>query len=164
MRGLKFIAIASVSLLLVMAVLIGYLFLTAQVEVVDIKAQGIPVINSPEAFDKLKTSVDDDTFFGTLYQKPYEWKEPEEYIYLTYTLRLRNNCLVPIDMVEVQVVPQTDDILQLPDLKVKSLELKSDGDLSVTILTSKDTHPIREMLVTYYLWGVSGTVKTVYGQ
>ena len=40
MRGLKFIAIASVSLLLVMAVLIGYLFLTAQVEVVDIKALG----------------------------------------------------------------------------------------------------------------------------
>ncbi len=164
MRGLRFAAIASVSLLLVMVGLVGYLFLTAEVEVVDISAKGYPVSNDLATFEKLKASIEDETFYGTLFQKPLEWKEPSEYIYLTYTLRLRNNCLVPIDMIEVQVVPQSNDILQLPDLKVKSLELKSEGELSVQILAPKDTHPIREMIVTYYLWGVSGNVKTVYGQ
>jgi len=163
-RGLKFAAIASVSLLLVIVLLVGYLFLTAKVEVIDITAQGIPAANDPAGFEKLKSSIEDETFYGTLYQKPLEWKDPSEYVYLTYTLRLRNNCLVPIDMIEVQVVPQSDDILQMPDLKVKSLDLKSEGELSVQILAPKDTHPIREMFVTYYLWGVSGNVKTVYGQ
>ena len=164
MRGLRFAAIASVSLLLVMLLLVGYLFLAAKVEVVEITATGYPVSNDSVAFDQLKTSIEDETFYGTLFQKPSEWKDPSEYIYLTYTLRLRNNCLVPLDMIEVQVIPQSDDILQLPDLKVKSLEVKSEGELSVQILIPKDTHPIREMIVTYYLWGVSGNVKTVYGQ
>ena len=67
-------------------------------------------------------------------------------------------------MIEVKVVPQADDILQVADLQVKSLDLKSEGDLTVQILAPKDTHPIREMIVTYYLWGVSGNVKTMYGQ
>jgi len=163
-RGLKFAAIASFSFLLVVVMLVGYLFMTAEVEVVNVTAQGISAVNDLAGFEKLKSSVEDGSFYGTLYQKPREWKDASEYIYLTYTLRLRNNCLVPIDMIEVQVVPQADDILQIPDLRVKSLELKSEGDLNVQILAPKDTHPIREMIVTYYLWGVSGNVKTIYGQ
>jgi len=163
-RGLKFAAIASFSLLLVMVVLVGYLFLTAEVQVVDIQAQGISAANDPAAFEMLKESIRQDTFYGTLYQKPVEWKDASEYVYLNYTLRVRNNCLVPIDMIEVQVIPQAGDILQVADLQVKSLDLKSEGDLTVKILAPKDTHPIREMMVTYYLWGVSGNIKTVYGQ
>ena len=164
MRGLKFAAIAAFSLLLVMTLLVGYLFLTAELQVIDITAQGIPAGNDPASFERLKASIDQQTFYGTLYQKPLEWKEASEYVYLTYTLRIRNNCLVPIDMIEVQVVPQAGDILQVADLQVKSLDLKSEGDLQVQILAPKDTHPIREMIVTYYLWGVSGSIKTVYAQ
>ncbi len=164
MRGLRFAAIATFSLLLVMLVLVGYLFLTARVEVVDIQAQGVSAANDTAAFKTLKTSIDQETFYGTLYQKPHQWKDESEYVYITYTLRIRNNCLVPIDMLEAQVVPQSEDILQLADLHVKSLDLKSEGDLKVTILTTKDAHPVREMIVTYYLWGVSGNVKAVLGQ
>ncbi len=164
MRGLKHMAIASFSLLLVVALFVGYLFLTAEVHVVDIQAQGIQVANDLQKFEKLKQSVEDETFYGTLFQKPLEWKDASEYVYLTYTLKLRNNCLVPIDMIEVQVVPQSTDLLQLPDLQVKSLDSKSEGEMTVRILAPKDSHPIREMIVTYYLWGVSGNVKTVYGQ
>ena len=164
MKGLKYIAIAFVSMLLVMVLLVGYLFLTAKVEVVSISAQGISAANDPARFEAIKSSVEQDTFIGTLYQKPTVWEDASEYVYLTYTLRVRNNCLVPLDMLEVQVVPQSADILQIGDLTVKSLDLKSEGDLTVQILAPKDTHPVREMIVTYYLWGVSGNVKTVYGQ
>ncbi len=162
MRGLKFAAIASFSLLLVMVGLVGYLFMTAEVEVVDIHAQGLPV--DPAELDRIRQSIEQDTFYGTLFQKPLEWKEASEYVNLTYTLRIRNNCLVPIDMIEVQVIPQANDILQEADLQVKSLELKSEGEVQVQILAPRNAHPIREMIVTYYLWGVSGYLKTVYGQ
>ena len=164
MRGLKFAAIAAFSLLLVMVVLVGYLFWTAEVQVIDIRAQGMSAADDPAAFEALKASVEQETFYGTLYQKPQEWMDASDYVYLTYKLRIRNNCLVPLDMLEVQVVPQSGDILQIADLKVKSLDLKSEGNMTVTILAPKDTHPIREMIVTYYLWGVSGSVKTIYGQ
>lgn len=159
MRGLKAAAIASVSLLLVMALMVGYLFLTAEVQVVKISAQGIPL--SEQELQKIKTSVAEDTFLGTLYQEPLEWGT--DYVALEYTLRIRNNCLVPIDMIEAQVVPQSSDILQFADLDVHSLDLKSEGDLKVRILTPKDSHPIREIIVTYYVWGVSFSLKTTYG-
>jgi len=161
MRGLKFAAIASFSLLVVMILLVGYLFLTAEVQVTDIRAQGI-AIDSAE-LEKIKTAVAEDTFVGTLYQKPQEWKDASEYVYLDYSIRLLNNCLVPIDMIEAQIVPQSNDIHQTADLNVHSLDMKSEGDLMVRILTEKNTHPIREIIVTYYVWGVSFSLKTVYG-
>lgn len=161
MRGLKIGAIAAVSLLLVMALLVGYLFLTAEVVVANISSSG--VTPDEATFEQLKTSVDDGTFIGTLYQKPLEWKNAGDYVLLTYTLRIRNNCLVPIDMIEAQVVPQSTDILQLGDLAVHSLNMKSEGDLSICILAPKDTHPVREIVVTYYVWGVGFDLKATYG-
>lgn len=163
MRGLKVTAILCLIVLLGCIGFAGYLFMTAEVSVSNITAQGVSVGQNREAFEQLKKAVEEDTFYGTLYQKPQEWKDASEYVLLNYTLRIRNDCLVPIDMVEVQVVPQHGDILQMPDLAVHSLDLKSEGDLTVQILAPKDTHPIREMIVTYYVWGVSFSHKTTYG-
>lgn len=163
MRGLRYAAIAAVSLLIVMLLLVGYLFMTAEVQVVGISAQGIPVANDPAGFETLKKAIEENTFIGTLYQKPLEWQDASEYVYLEYTLRIRNNCLVPIDMIEVQVIPQSSDVLQTIDLGVRSLDLKSEGDLKVRVLAPKDTHPIREMIVTYYVWGVSFSLRATYG-
>lgn len=164
MRGLKIAAIASVSLLLVMVLLVGYLFMTAEVRVLNVTSQGVSAAQDAAAFERLKTAVEEGTFQGTLFQKPLVWKDAGEYVWITYTIRLRNDCLVPLDMVEAQIVPQAEDVLQLASLDVKSLDLKSEGDLTVRILTDKNAHPIREAIVTYYLWGVSGSLKTVYGQ
>lgn len=66
MRGLKIGAIAAVSLLLVMVLMVGYLFLTAEVQVLEITAQGVPAGNDAARFEALKASVDEGTFVGTL--------------------------------------------------------------------------------------------------
>ena len=161
MRSLKFAAIASVSLLLVMACMVGYLFLTAEVQVVEIKAQA--AIVTEDTLKEVQRSIEGETLMGTLFQKPLAWKDASEYVQLEYTIRLRNNCLVPIDMIEVQIVPQNTDILQHADLEVRSLNAKSEGELKASILTTKDAHPVREIIITYYVWGVSFTQKTVYG-
>ena len=163
MRGLKIAAIASVSLLLVMVLMVGYLFLTAEVRVTGVEVVGVSAAQDPAAFETLKNSVVEETFQGTLYQKPLEWEDPSEYVYLTYMLHIRNDCLVPIDMIEVQVVPQATDILQIGDFSVKSLDAKSEGDLTAQILAPKDTHSVRELILTYYVWGVSFNLKTTYG-
>ena len=164
MKGLKYTAIALSALLLVMLGLVGYLFLTAEVQVVEVSAKGVSSASDLAGFEALRDSIQNDTFYGTLYQKPHEWKDASEYVLLTYKLRLRNNCLVPIDMIEVQVVPQSTDIAQLPSLTVKSLDMKSEGEYEVQILTARESHSVRELLVSFYLWGVSGNVKTVCGK
>lgn len=164
MRGLKIAAIASVSLVLVLVLLVGYLFLTAEVQVVKVSAQGVPAANDSEGFERLRASVEEETFQGTLFQKPLEWKDAGEYVYLDYTLHIRNSCLVPIDMVEIQVTPQSGDILQIGGKGARALSAKSEGDVSARILAPKDSHPVREILVTYYVWGVSFSMKTTYGE
>lgn len=75
MRGLKIAAIASVSLLLVMVLLVGYLFLTAEVRVTDVAVQGVSAAEDPAAFETLKNAVLEETFQGTLYQKPLTWED-----------------------------------------------------------------------------------------
>lgn len=161
MKGLKFAAITSVSLLLVVACLVGYLFLTAEVQVVEITAQGQGV--TADELANIRKSIAENTLMGTLYQEPLQWDDASEYIHLEYTIRLLNNCLVPIDMIEAQIVPQTNDILQTADLNVHSLDMKSEGNLKASILTTKDAHPVREIIITYYVWGVSFSLKTMYG-
>lgn len=163
MRGLKITAIISFTLLLVMICLVGYLFLSSEVAVTNISAQGVSAGNNPEAFEKLKNSIADGTFQGTMFQKPLEWKEASDYVYIEYNVTLQNNCLIPIDMIEVQIVPQSTDILQTADLDVHSLDLKSEGNLKACILSPKDAHPVREIIVTYYVWGVSFSLRTTYG-
>ena len=164
MRALKIAAIIMVSLLMAMLLMLGYLFLTAEVTVEAVTSSGINAGEKPDDFATLQASLDENTFMGTLFHKPEEWKSAEEYVYLQFNVRLRNGCLVPIDMVEVQVVPQPTDILQLADRQVHSLEAKQEADFSAMILAPKDTHPVREIIVSYYVWGVSFQLRTLSGQ
>ena len=83
MRGLKIAAIAAVSLLLVTVLLVGYLFATSHVTVLKMTAQGVSAGNDSAAFDQVKTAVEEQTFQGTLFQKPLEWKEAGEYAWIT---------------------------------------------------------------------------------
>lgn len=161
LRPLKYIAIFLVILLAVTLLFVGYFFLTANVSISAFKAQGIPASQVPEQFAELKAAVQDKTFRGTVFGTP-ALGEADDYALITYTLRLNNQCLVPIDMIEVQVVPEPTDILQLGDEAVHSLGPKSQGDITATILVPKDSHTVRELVVTYYVWGVSFSLKEVY--
>ena len=155
MKALKIGALVMSALLLVMVLMMAYLFMTAEVTAQVASSVGVSAAEQEGYFTALKTSV------GTLYQKPTQWKDASEYVYLQFSVNVHNGCLVPIDMIEIQVVPQPTDILQLRDQQVYSLNPKSDGVFNAAILAPKDTHPVRELIVTYYVWGVSFQVKTL---
>ena len=161
MRALKYIALLMTILLVLSLLFVGYFFMTASVSIVAFKAQGMQATEVPEQFEKIKFSVANSTFRGT-YFNTTPLDEAEKYALITYTLRISNDCLVPIDMIEVQVVPNPDDVLQLGDHAVYSLPPKSQGDITATILTLKQSHSVRELLVTYYVWGVSFTIQETY--
>ena len=149
MKALKIGALVMSALFLVMMLMMVYLFMTAEVTAQVVSSVGVSAAEQEGYFTALKTSVDEDTFIGTLYQKPTQWKDASEYVYLQFSVNVHNGCLVPIDMIEIQVVPQPTDILQLRDQQVYSLNPKSDGVFNAAILAPKDTHPVRELIVTY---------------
>lgn len=162
MRFLKFLAIFMVVLVLAAAGLIAYFFSTSKVEIVAVDSVGRQASDRQEQFDALKNSVINSTFQGTMFSKG-TLGEAGDYALITYTVRLKNQCLVPIDMIEMQIVPTAGDVLQIGDLTPKALPSQTEGNVQATLLTGRDNHSIRELIVTYYVWGVSFTLRTTSG-
>ena len=162
MRILKSVMILMIALVVLALLLVGYFFLTARVTIAAYKAEGALATQRQELYDEVATQLRQDAFIGTRFSST-PLAAADQYAFITYTLRLSNQCLVPIDMVEVQVVPDPGDLLQIGDLEVHSLDAKSQGDITATILTTKESNSIRELIVTYYVWGVSFTIRETYG-
>ena len=162
LRILKAAMIFMIALVVLSVALVGYFFATAKVSISAYSANGVQASAKAELFEQIKDAVQQNTFTGTLFQTG-ELGTADQYAFITYTLRLNNQCLVPVDMVEVQVVPDPNDVLQIGDTAVHAMDAKTQGDVSVTILTTKDSHSIRELIVTYYVWGVSFSIRETYG-
>jgi len=161
LRILKVVMMLMIVLVVAALGVVGYFFATAQVTITAYKAQGTPASQQEAYFNQLKQQVDQNEFQGTLFTTQ-TIGEAADYAFITYTLRLSNQCLVPLDMVEVQVEPGSEDVLQIGDTSVHSLEAKSMGDISATILTNVNSNSIRKLTVTYYVWGVSFAIHQTY--
>jgi hypothetical protein len=162
LRIFKSLMILLIALVVLAVLLVGYFYATAKVSITAYTAQGVAATERADLFSTIKSQMALDAFEGTLFQTG-ALSGAENYAFITYTVRISNQCLVPIDMVELQVVPGTTDVLQIGDLTVHSMDAKSIGDINATILTAKDSNSIRELIVTYYVWGVSFTLRETYG-
>ncbi len=157
--------VAWVLVVLVVAALagVGYLYATAQVVVETLGAQAHEAQSQQATFDDLKRRLENGSVLGTVFANG-PLGDASEYAFVTYTVRLRNDSLITADMVEVQVVPMEEDILQMGGSAAKSLPARSRGDISGTILTKRNSGSMREIIVTYYIWGQPFTIKETYGR
>ena len=139
---MKRFAIVSVVLLLIALLGVGAMYMTSNVTVI---AQGVTALEAYrdcDLFTDLSAQVRAD------------------YVFYTYTFRLENNTTLPAEMIEVQITPMSGDILQIGSDQVLTLPAHTIGDVTATILTSKDMHAIREANITYYIWGIPFTIRT----
>ena len=116
----------------------------------------------PALFEELARQVENRQVLGTAFSS-VPLGSVENYQFYTYTVRLRNNSFVTADMVEVQVTLMEGDVLQIGDDTARALSARSTGDITATILTDVNMHSVRELIVTYYMWGVPFSLKTAYG-
>ena len=139
---------------------VGYMYMTANIFV---DAVGVVATDAPSQialFEELREQVRLGAVLGTPYIPAQELADAENYQFYTYTVRLKNNCTVPADMVELQVTPMAGDILQIGSSADVKLPAGQTTDVTATILTDVSMHAIREVTVTYYIWGVPFTMKT----
>lgn len=162
LRFLKWLMIFMIALVVLALLLVGYFYATAKVSVVSSTSQGVAADTQGDQFAQIKTDVARGAFIGTLLRTE-PLGDAANYAFITYTLRVSNQCLVPIDMIELQVVPASADVLQIGNLSVRALNAKTVGDVSATILTARNTNPVREVIVTYYVWGVSFSLRLTCG-
>ena len=158
---MKRFAIVSVVLLLIALLGVGAMYMTSNVTVI---AQGVTALeayrNSTTCFTDLSAQVRAGAVVGTSFVAPQELSSAEDYVFYTYTFRLENNTTLPAEMIEVQITPMSGDILQIGSDQVLALPAHTIGDVTATILTSKDMHAIREANITYYIWGIPFTIRT----
>lgn len=162
MTFLKYLMLFMIALVIVVVIVVGYFFLTAKVTVADCDSTGRAAVTQPGLFQQVSEYVALGAFPGVIFSD-VGLGNAEDYAFITYTLELSNQCLVPIEMIEVQIVPKDGDVLQLGDYELRSLQPKTSGSVTATILTQKDSHSVREVLITYYVWGVSFSIRTTCG-
>ena len=159
---MKYAAIFMVLVLIASLVGVGYLYLTANVTVQAVGVTAVEASAQPALFEELARQVESRQVLGTTYTSA-PLGGIENYQFYTYTVRLRNNCFVTADMVEVQVTPMEGDVLQIGDDTARALPARATGDITATILTDVNMHSVRELNITYYMWGVPFNLKTAYG-
>ena len=150
---MKRFAIVSVVLLLIALLGVGAMYMTSNVTVI---AQGVTALEAYRNYDlftDLSAQVRAGAVVGTSFVAPQELSSAEDYVFYTYTFRLA-------EMIEVQITPMSGDILQIGSDQVLTLPAHTIGDVTATILTSKDMHAIREANITYYIWGIPFTIRT----
>ncbi|MBQ8555010.1 MAG: hypothetical protein IJ438_03950 [Clostridia bacterium] len=157
---MKYFAIFTVLLLIVSLVGVGYLYMTANVVVEATGVIAMEADDQPELFSRLRDQVRTGAVIGTPYVSASELGEAENYQFYTYTIRLRNDCYVAADTIEVQITPMAGDVLQIGAQSSYVIGARSTGDVQATILTAAGMHPIREVTVSYYMWGLPFTLKT----
>lgn len=157
---MKYFAILTVLILIVTLVGVGSLYMTSNVV---IEATGLIAVDAPSQealFESLREQLRLGAVIGTPFVDAQELGNAEDYQFYTYTVRLRNNTGADADMVELAVSPMAGDVLQIgssADIKVPA---HSTAEVQCTILTKRGMHGIREVNVSYYIWGAPFTMRT----
>jgi len=143
---------------------VGYLYMTTSMVVIGLDVIAVEAATQPELFSQLKSQVESGSVLGTAYTSQAWLEDASAYQFLTYTVRLQNNTFVTADMVELQVTPMSGDVLQIGDYTPKALQSHATGDIQATILTDATMHATRELNVTYYIWGLPFSLRTICSQ
>ena len=157
---MKYFAIITVLILIATLVGVGYMYMNANIFVEAVGVIATDAVSQYELYADLQDQLRLGAVAGTPYIATTELSGPENYQFLTYTVRMRNNTAVPADMVELQVTPMAGDVLQIGSFEDVKLPAGRSVDATATILTDVNMHSIREVTITYYIWGVPFTMKT----
>jgi len=160
---MKPLAIFLVLLVIAALVGVGWLWYSSNLTAVCTGVVATDPVTQEAAFKELKSSVESGSFVGTLCSKA-PLTEPEDYIFYTWTVHLDNKTFLPANVIEVQITPMGGDILIIGDPVEHTLEARSETDISVTMLTSRDKHSVREAIVTWYVWGLPFSSRITLGK
>ena len=160
---MKAVAVILVLALIAAVAGVGYLYFTSNLEVSFDSVAAVDPLTQPDDFDSLRASLDAGTFIGTRFDAS-PLPAAENCLWYTWNLRLANKSFLQADAVEVQVTPMEGDLLQPGSASEYVLPPRSSGTLSVSMLTSRSMHSVREAIVTWYVWGLPFSARLTLGK
>ena len=160
---MKAVAIFLVVLVLAACAGIGYLYFGSNLTVSYTSCIANDPLVQQDAYNSLKTSIDTGSFVGIRYSDS-PLSSPEDYLFYTWTVHLDNKSFLPANVIEIRVTPMKEDLLCVGDPSEHTLSPRSSTDLSVTMLTARNMHSVREAVVTWYVWGLPFSSRLTLGK
>ena len=160
---MKPLGIILIVLVLAAVVGLGYLYFNAKLDIAFKECIATDGVTQVDFFNNLKSKVNASTFVGTRYSNA-DLGTADQYQFLTYTIRLKNQSFLKAEVIEIRVTPMQGDILQIGEETAHDLPSGQQMDLSATILTDRAMHSVREATVSYYIWGIPFTTKLTLGK
>lgn len=158
---MKTFAILMMVLVLAAAGVVGYGLFHTTLQVIGKDVQVFSAQSQPQQFEQLKVAVERNALIGTRLKNEM-LTGPENYTYQVYTLRVKNPGLVDAEMVEIQIAPLGKDVLYYGEEGEVVIPAGQTRDLWCVLLTEGETHAVRNLYITYYLWGHPYEVKFTY--
>ncbi len=157
-------------LVLIAGALLVYQLVNTRLQVTPVSAQVIPCKDQEPEFRRVQEAVGNRALIGTALQQDVPGSALD-YSFIIYTLRVENRGFLPALMTEVQVSPLSADMLFYTDGSAQgvlpNITVPAGGSQSLRciLLTQsvEGMHAVRELFVTYYIWGHAFTVKVTYG-
>lgn len=158
---MKKTAIFLILAVLIVSGVILYGLFNANLQVIGKDLQVYGANELPDWFEKDKTAVERNALIGTRIRQG-EVGNAEDYQYHVYTLRVQNKGLVDAEMVEVQIAPTAGDVLYYGENGKVDIKAGETRDIFCVLLCDKGSHAVRNIYLTYYLWGHPNEVKFTY--
>ena len=158
---MKKAAILTAALVVLLAGAMVYGLFNTSLQVIGKGLQVVPASEREAEFQQLQDAVSQRSLLGTLVQSG-ALSAAADYSYYIYTLRIRNPGLVAAEMVELQIAPISADVLFYGETGETVIGPGETRDVRCVLLTSGTPHAVRDMYVTYYLWGHPYEVKFTY--
>lgn len=131
--------------------LIAYSMYAAELAVTVDEVRVVPAGDMMEQFQALQRAVQERALLGRQFQED-PLGDSYAYEFHIYTVRLRNNGLIPADWIRLEVQPEVGDVLQSDGESTGMLPAMSSGELQAVVLAHRGSDTARKLSLTYFIW------------
>lgn len=167
---MKRAALIAFALALIMAGALVFSLVNTRLHIRPLSAQVLAADSQPQEFMRLQQAIENRSLIGTAFVDELPG-EAKDYRFVVYTLAIHNRGFLPAEMVELHVSPAAGDMASYTDLSAQgripdiTVSGGSTGSVRCVLLTRADSRQstVRELFVSYHIWGHPFTIKLTYG-
>ncbi|MBR1709091.1 MAG: hypothetical protein IJ719_09720 [Clostridia bacterium] len=153
MRILKILAILALVITLLGAGTLLYTLETRTPKATETFPEIVNATADIARFEGYRNALEEERYAGRVFSSE-DLLDAGQYTFLNIRLRLANNCLLPMEWITAEVVPEEGDVLEARDQNPHVLNARSSGDLTLQVLTHQDTlGQGRRIKISYYILG-----------
>ena len=130
----------------------GYIFWATELKITPGGGLVESAADRASAFESIRQSTEIGSPDLTMFQDSIT-SGAEQYVFVTYTLRIRNMNLIPAEWLQIDLTPQAGDVLMVK-ATVEDIPGFSEQLVSVVLLTDRTTASYaRAATLSYYVYG-----------